>query len=599
MAVNAARAIRRLQRRRPPWMAALRVTLAGSFDWKESLKRFAGGIRSRAGLVLMGVLAVGGVLGAEVAFFMFFRALHAAMLLAGQPLGLPLMVVLGSQVMAFVIGTAMVISSLFFSRDVPRLMALPLRPAEIMGARFAALYNDMLGIFLLLLAPALVAAGSLPTDPAALPRAQELFDAPLRLRADPLYWLAGVWLWLTLPAAPLGLAALVGVTVGRVVPVSRYRDALYVLGGLLGLAAAVGYQYVNVRLVPSVTDPSALAELLARPNALVMRWAQLYPTARWAAEALMGPAGWRLARLGAFTLVSVAAMLPAFWLAQRWYLQGVQAGLEERADRRRRGRTEGEGAETARQVLARGEHAPVVALALREWRLLWRTPPFMMAAVGNAVVPPLIVAMLAVVSPGELGAAVSALKAEWVAAGIAGLAIFMTGANQVAATSVSREGSGFPLVAALPATPAQQVAARLLVAVPFALVGLGLVVAAAWWVVRPPAGALWIGAAVGLVGCWPAMAGSLWVDLLRPVTRWDNPQQAMKGNVNGLWSMLVSVGLLAAGGGVGWLVLRWWGDMRWALAAAGVVLALLGAALTRLCLRQAEATFASAGELGD
>lgn len=349
-----------------------------------------------------------------------------------------------------------------------------------------------------------------------------------------------------------------------------------------------------------MADPSEMAELLARPNAVVMEWVRFYPPARWAAEGLAGfpTTGWRLGKLAAFTLVSAAAMVPAFWVAQRWYLQGVQGGLEEPARRRRRAAPEGAGAEPARQVLATSLHPPVAALALREWRLLLRTPPFMMAAIGNTVVPLLLVMMMAVLAPAELGPLQSALRAEWVAAGIAGLAIFMAGAGQIASTSVSREGSGFELVAALPATAAQQVAARLIVAAPFALVSLALAVAAAYWAVRPPAWALLSGAGVGLVGCWPALAGSLWVDLLRPATRWDSPQQAMKGNINSLGSMLVALAVLAAGSGAGWLTLRLAADMGWAMATAAAVLAMLGALLTQLALRQTEAVFGNAGELG-
>ncbi|NLG69809.1 MAG: hypothetical protein GX496_09685, partial [Firmicutes bacterium] len=171
---------------------------------------------------------------------------------------------------------------------------------------------------------------------------------------------------------------------------------------------------------------------------------------------------------------------------------------------------------------------------------MWRTPPFMMTAVANTVVPPLVVVMLLVLQPPELGALLTGLPAPWIAVGIAGVSIFMGGAGQIASTSVSREGRGLALVASLPVAPARQVAARLAVAGLFAATAVVLIALAAWWALRPPSGAVLAGLGGGLIGCWPVLAGSLWVDLVRPVTRWDSPQQAMKGNVNGLWSVLLA-----------------------------------------------------------
>lgn len=618
------RARRRLERRRPPWMAALAVTLAGHFSLRGSLTRSMSGVRSPIGRLAVGALVVFGLGTWEVSAFYFLRFFHFAMVLAGQPYAIPLLMLVATQLLVLIAGTAFAISALFFSKDVPRLMPLPLRPGEIMAVRFTTLYADVLLVSLLFVPPALAAAASRPPDPATLQGAASLFEPPVRLSADWTYWLSGVWLTLAMPAAPLAVATLVAVGAGRTAAVSRYRDALYILGGLFGLAVALGYQYVNLKFMPHLSDPAQVADLLARPNAAVLQWARLYPPARWAVEALMGPSAAgalgpgmagpgalvagaagvvsgtvlaRLGRLGAFTLFSLVVMVPAFWAAQRWYLYGVQAGLEEPVRRRRAAAARC--AEAAfRGTLGGRARTAVGALAAREWKLLWRTPAFMLPAVMNTLVPPLLLLMMAVLSPAELGPLPSLLRPEWLAAGIAGISIFMAGAGQVASTSVSREGGGFELMAALPAGPAQQVVARLLVAAPFAALSVVLVTVAAWWVFHPPLGALALGAAGGLLGCWPALAGGLWIDLLRPNTRWDNPQQAMKGNINSLWSVLVGIGLVLAAGGAGFAVMRLGGSFGWALAIGAAVLAALGALLTWLSLKTTAIVLANAGELG-
>ncbi len=332
---------RRLRRQRSPALATLAVTLAGHLQWGRMVEASAGGIRSRAGRLLLAALVVGSVVGSVVASFVFLRAFHFAMTLSGQPLGLLVMTTLGGSLLLVVVATLMVTSSLFFSRDVPRLLPLPVGAGEMMGARFAALYVDVLSLLLVVWLPVLAAGASVVPDLSELRRPDALWEAPVRLQTDPAYWLAGLWTGLFLPAAPLGVAAVLAVAVGRRAAVSRHRDLLYVIGGLLGLAVALGVQYLNLRWLPRLEEPEEVMRLLAQPNALVMQWVRFYPPARWAAEAMAsGPLGWRLGRLALYTVASVGVLLAGVGWARRGYLQAVHGGLEE-TDRRRRGASGG------------------------------------------------------------------------------------------------------------------------------------------------------------------------------------------------------------------------------------------------------------------
>ncbi len=588
-----------IERCRPPWLATVRVLLAGHLSPRYTLARSAGGRQSRARSVVLGLLLVASAGGWAVGTFQLVRALHVGLVLAGQPLGVPLMAVVGGQLLVLVFGTAFVMSSLFFATDLPRMLALPLRPVEVAGARLAVLYLDVLLVAALAVGPALLASGSVATVEAGA-----AFGT-----GDPVFWLAGLVIWLALPAVPLALASMVAVAVGRGTALVRHRDAVYIAGSLVGIAVALGYQYVNFQIMARINEPEALARILQAPNALVLQAAAVYPPARWAAEALMGPAGGvavgtveRLARLAAFLLFSAAVALPALALAARWYLLGVQAGLEE-PTRRRVALPGAAGAWEVRQAASRLLAGParsrVAALALREWRVLWRTPPFMLPAVTNVLVPPLVLVMVGWFSPmrGALAELSGRFEPARVAAAIGAVSVFMAGSSQIAATSVSREGRGFSQTAALPISPAGHVAARLLFATPFTMLTAVLVAGCARVVLRVPASVALGGLALGLVGSWPALAGSLWIDLVRPNTLWENPQQAMKGNINSLWSMLLALAALAAAGGPWWVLQRAGLSPAMALTAGATILAALGAGATWLCVRQAERLLGDAGEL--
>lgn len=610
---------RRMARARPGWAAALRVTLAGHLDISGGLSRSIGGTRHPLVIGALVLLVLFGIGSAEFALFMMMRTMHITRVIVGQPATLPAMAVMGSQLLVLVFGVGFAISSLFFSADVPRFMAMPLQPASIMGVRLATLYVDVLLVTALIMAPVFAAAASiLPETPSWLTispqQLEALIEGPPGLTTDPVYWLAAVWLLLWIPVLPLGLATLVAVAVGRGTSLGRRRDWLYVAGSLVGVAFALGYNYLNMRIMTRLSDPQELMSMLETPNALVLEAVRYYPPARWAVEALMGAltgtvggaaagVGPRVMGLVLFAASALAVVVPAFALAQRWYFAGVQAGLEEpQARRQRRAGGAGGTQQAVAALLARPARSRLMALAAREWRVLFRTPPFMLPVVTNVLIPPIVVGMLVLFMPAEetggssVAMMLQGVDPRWLMAGLAGLIVFMGGTTQVSTTSISREGKGLAQVAALPATPAEQVGARLLVAAPFALATALFAGVIATAMVGLPAQVTAVGVAVGLAGLWPAVTGGLWLDMLRPVTNWDNPQQAMKGNMNGLWNMVVSLATLAAAGGAGYLVLRAGSDLGRALGVATAVMLALGGVLTWLCLRQAERLFGDAGE---
>src|SRR5690606_34268248 len=108
--------------------------------------------------------------------------------------------------------------------DARLLMSWPLRPREILAAKFVTiLVSEYLTIAFFLAPVYYVYLRDVAVNGWFIPSALIVF--------------------LLTPVVPLALASLLVVVLMRFVSVSRKRDLFTIVGGLLGLALAIGFQY--------------------------------------------------------------------------------------------------------------------------------------------------------------------------------------------------------------------------------------------------------------------------------------------------------------------------------------------------------------------
>ena len=123
------------------------------------------------------------------------------------------------------------------------------------------------------------------------------------------------------------------------------------------------------------------------------------------------------------------------------------------------------------------------------------------------------------------------------------------------ATTFSREGKNIWLTCIVPVRPLDQMIGRGLSALCIQLLGIVFTLILLAFITPLTLGTVVVSLVLGTIGSFPLLAFGLIVDMMRPLLNWDNPQKAVKNNMNVMIAMMVGwiymllvVGISAATG---------------------------------------------------
>ncbi|MCJ7487464.1 MAG: hypothetical protein MUQ25_15060, partial [Candidatus Aminicenantes bacterium] len=241
--------------------------------------------------------------------------------------------------------------------------------------------------------------------------------------------------------------------------------------------------------------------------------------------------------------VSLAFFAGIVVLAEKLFYRGL-VGLGETTGKKRRLTRD----QMSRRVTS-GRRA-VAAVFTREWRIMNRTPIFLLNGVLVVIIVPVLFIVSARPGSSPWGAAISKIAAganPLYAILAAALIMTVCGSlNGTSSSTFSREGAQFWISRVIPVAPREQTAAKFLHSYLIAI--LGVVTASIVAVIVLHLKAVHLAAAAGLAlvaGVLITAVGMI-IDLARPLLDWTNPQKAIKQNLNVLLAMLADIGILTA-----------------------------------------------------
>jgi len=452
--------------------------------------------------------------------------LYGILLPLGQQQAILTFGVLAGQFLVLLFGLYYVVSAFYFSRDLETLIPLPLKPYEVMASKFTViLVNEYLTIAPVVL-PMVIAYGLMSKG--GLP-----------------YWTNALLVYLWLPVIPLSIVSVLVVVMMRVVTVSRKKDVFIIVGSLVLIAAGVGLQYTFVRSAGSPLNAQPMIQFFASPDSLLGRIGAGFPPAVWATKALAG--GFTrsgMAHLALLVGVSLAFLCGILVLAEKLFYRGL-IGIGEIS-----GRTKGLSREALGRKVTSGRR-PVRAIFAREWRIMNRTPIFLLNGVLTVILLPVLFIIMARADRGG-GDSASFLKALTSAKPLLATlasACFMavTGTlNGTSSSAFSREGSQFWMSKVIPVSPREQVTAKFLHSYLIALLGIAASTAVLAGLLRLRVEQLLPAVVLALVAAVALTAVGMMIDLARPLLDWTNPQKAIKQNLNVLFAFLADIGILVA-----------------------------------------------------
>ena len=457
-----------------------------------------------------------------VPLLVLYTGLMISFFAAGTLMGQPEMILTVSLLLAMItiliFGLFYVLGAFYFSKDMESFVPLPLKPYEVIGGKFAVvMVNEYLTSMPILLPPIIIYG---------IGTAQGI-----------LYWIKSLLLILAVPVLPLTVAALLMMLLMRVVNLRRYKDILTIVGGIAILVLSMGFSMFMQRIPENADD---IQNILKGQTGLADMLGERFPPLLWAARSLSegGLAG--IGYLLLFLFICAILFILLMMLSNKVFYKALLAGQE--VSRKKKALTDQQ-----KQKQYGKMSGQVKAMMKREWRLLVRTPVYVMNSLVGVIIGPFIFLIMMVVqgSEPEFAALFAEIAkpeiAPYVLLGGLGLMIFTSGMNLVASTALSREGRTLWIVKMIPVTARQQVNAKLLLSL--LVSGIGIVATALIMLFFMKLPLLWVLGAtvVAFMGSLPMSALSLLIDVFHPKLVWNSEQEAMKQNMNGGIGMLLSV----------------------------------------------------------
>jgi ABC-2 type transport system permease protein len=459
----------------------------------------------------------------------------AGKLMSEPSLGLEI-AILGASLFIFIFGISSVIGVLYFTSDSSFLASLPLKPWQVLAAKFTlVMTNEYLMLAFMLLPPLVVFATGEGTGVAFLVSALIIF--------------------LLLPIIPLAPAAAVSMAIMSRAGSKRLKDLFTIFSYLLLVAFGIGLQFFAQSL-PKGNEINSLKTLLQANGSLIKTVGQSFPPAIWATKALSAAGSLSgLLYMSLFLLLTALLLVLMLFLGEHFFYRGLLVG-EEVGTRKRHKPADG-------SVIWR-PHTPVAALLLREHHLFMRTPVVVMNVLPVAIIIP--VAALVPFYAQNAGLNLSFLAPyltshPYIKLGISAFVIFIAGTLPLAASACSREGRLFFFSQMIPVRAVTQIrvkfsyilAVNFICTLPFFVMAALITHLRALEVLQLTALNL---AAVALV-----TAAGIIIDMQRPFFNWENPQRVVKNNLNLLLAMAVTLTFLLAAAAVSFVmvfVLPWW-----------------------------------------
>lgn len=408
----------------------------------------------------------------------------------------------------------------YFSKDIETLLALPLRPYEILGSKlFVSLIYEYLTISFFFVP--VIAAYMYIMQPAVG------------------FYLFSILLFLTLPLVPLIFASVIMMVIMWLVPFAKNRDFFNMISGFLALGVGL---WVNMQVggLESITEGQLVAFLVEGNNSLLQTFKFIFPNIPFALNALLQGSVVDALIYLAITFVIVLGFLS---LGQLLYFRGI-IGINETASSRKI-LSEANLSKSTRSSKA------IVSYTIKELKLLFKTPIYLLNCVSiNFLLPILFLPLFTMSSGAEEMQDILAMidfnspTTITVAIGL-GIAVGLTmgSINMISATAISREGQFFYFMKMIPMSYRDQLNAKAASGIILSLSGILFTIIFAGSYLKLPFYLIFILLFFAIMATLFINYISLLVDVLRPKLVWESEQAAVKQNMNFLFTMIPSMGL--------------------------------------------------------
>ncbi len=420
-----------------------------------------------------------------------------------------------TSVVIFLFGIFYAISAMYHAEDLEQLKYLPLSTNHILGAKFLTLvvYEYIFEAFILL--PVLVSYG-------------------IKSGAGAMYIIYSALLFLITPVIALSIAAIIVIIVMRFTSFGKNKQTFKYIGGIIAVAFALG---LNMLIQGSVSQlASSQLAIALKDSSLPDILASVFPGLVFASQALLGSTELTgLWNLLLFALCSAGAIVVFLITGRLFYLKGL-AGIAETSAKRK----------AIGDISRETEKTPAFkAYVRKEIKLLFRSPTAFLQCILATFIWPVLIMIVLFSGGGEnfaiMKALISGMDPGLLVAVLASMSAFITSANSITSTAISREGKGLYFTKYIPMSMRRQLHAKSTAGIIFSAVSVVVFTAAIGALIEISVAEALVSLVLGLVmGAACSYAGLL-IDIANPKLEWINEQQAIKQNMNVIRHLFVGL----------------------------------------------------------
>lgn len=441
----------------------------------------------------------------------------------GQQSYFLLMGFLGSQLMVFFFGLMYVMSKYYFSNDLNHLVPLPIKPSQILTSKFVTImvseYLTSLPLFL----PFVIIYG-------------------LKTNGGLVYWIYSLLGAIFLPVIPLVISSLVIMILMKYTNIKGKRDQLRIAaaGGFIILMIWFQLKIQQISQNAILEGENFMFNLARDANLLVKSLGMAFPPSMWGAlslanyKSLLG-----LTNILLYSVVSIIFFVLMIVASEKLFFDGLIGNIEVSASK---GRNKNKNLD--KTIVARRAY---IAIAVKEIKMLFKTPIYLMNSVGGVIIVPVILVMSLVTGEASMAPISELISTNMDIVVLIGVAMIgiLGMLNCVGVTTFSREGSNFWIMRTLPIKAEDQILGRLLASLFIQVIGALVLIISIFFIIRLDLISITLIILLGLLASIPMTLLGMIIDIIRPLLTWTNPQQAMKQNFN----VLIGMGLATIYGG--------------------------------------------------
>jgi ABC-2 type transport system permease protein len=478
------------------------------------------------GMGLIILIALAEVIG--IYTFMMFQ-LYKSALIINTPQVVLTMAAVVSGIIVLIFGVFYILSTVFLAKDTELLASLPISQGNIFLSKFIlVLLGEYPFAFFLMMPPVIIYG--------------------IGQKMGAIYYILAVICTLFIPLVPLVVSALLSLILMNIVSRSRHRDMITIIGSIILLVGIVLGQNYFLSRVPE-NQQEFLTGLLQSSNAIIEFMGRAFPPAIWITKTLSGTVPEALINLVYLILISAAAFGLVYLLASFIYQRGATAQFET-------------GISTGKTKLSYKSSSQILTIFKIEWLTLLRTPiyalnslvmvfmaPLMMMLPmfgGNLANDPDIQFVYQLIENSELTSALVLI--------VAGLITLFALINPAVSSTFSREGKNYWILKNIPVKPEVQVYGKLLAGYSISFIAAILSASMAMLSFKISMVSTIMIVVLSTAALIPISAVGIYIDLIRPKLVWNNPQEAIKQNLNVVIAMLLGFVLVTIFGFIGYFL---------------------------------------------